>query len=214
MRRKGARHGFTLLELMVTCVIAAIVIGSVGLLGLSNQRAYQSGTASADLEVDMRRTLDHLVQELQRSGASVLIPDPAEGVGGSDVTYCQAVGATGGATVWSKPFRVRLEYEEGELDDGLDNNGNGLADEGRLVWTRDLGEPNESTRVLCHRVSEYQEGEVPNLVDDNGNGLEDERGFSLERVGDALVIRLSLECRVPEAGLQTRALETSVKLRT
>jgi hypothetical protein len=213
MNRKGARHGFTTIELMVTCVIMGIVISSVALLGLSNQRAYQSGTASADLEVDMRRTLDYLVQELMRSGASVLLPDPAEGVGGSDVTYSQAIGVAGGATVWSTPFRVRQEYEEGEVDDGLDNNGNGLADEGRLVWTRDVGEPGEHTRVLCHRVREYQAGEEPNLADDNGNGLEDERGFCLERVGDALVIRLSLESSVPDAGLQTRTLSTSVKLR-
>jgi hypothetical protein len=43
--------------------------------------------------------------------------------------------------------------------------------------------------------------------------LEDERGFCLERVGDALVIRLTLERQVSGAGLQARTIETSVKLR-
>jgi hypothetical protein len=96
---------------------------------------------------------------------------------------------------------VRFDYEEGELDDGADNNGNGLVDEGCLFWTRDVGEPSEKTHVIARGVREYLEGEEPNLDDDNGNGLEDERGFCLERVGEALVIRLTLERQVSGEGL-------------
>jgi prepilin-type N-terminal cleavage/methylation domain-containing protein len=213
MSRAHGRRGFTVLEVMISLTIMGLVISSVALLGLSNQRAYRTGAAGADLEVDVRRALDQLVQEFMRSGASVLLPDPEEGVGGSDVTYAKAVGTAGGVTTWSSQNRVRFDYEEGELDDGADNNGNGLVDEGRLIWTRDVGGPNEKTHVLCHGVSEYLEGEELNLDDDNGNGLEDERGFCLERVGEALVIRLTLEHQVSGEGLQARTIETSVKLR-
>lgn len=213
MSRAKERGGFTVLEVTISVAIMGLVISSVALLGVSNQRAYRTGAAGADLEVDVRRALDQVVQELMRSGASVLLPDPVEGVGGSDVTYAKAVGVSGGATDWGPPSRMRFEYEEGELDDGADNNGNGLVDEGRVIWTRNAGEPNESVHVLCRGVREYLEGEELNLDDDNDNGLEDERGFCLERVGETLVIRLSLERQVSGEGLQTRTIETSVKLR-
>ena len=107
-----------------------------------------------------------------------------------------------------------LDYQEGEVDDGLDNNGNGLADEGVLLWTRDLGGAGESTHVICRGVREYLQGEEPNLDADTDNGLEDEPGYCLERVGETLVIRLTLERQVSDAGIQQRTIETSVKLRS
>jgi prepilin-type N-terminal cleavage/methylation domain-containing protein len=168
MSPRRDRRGFTVIELTISVAILGLVLTSVALLGMSSQRAYRTGAAGADLEVDLRRALDHLVQEFMRSGEAVLLPDPAEGVGASDVTYQKAVGVAGGATSWSTPFRVRFEYEEGELDDGLDNNGNGLADEGRVVWTRDVGGINEATHVICRGVRELLEGGSPTWTTKTG----------------------------------------------
>ena len=80
--------------------------------------------------------------------------------------------------------RFEFVYDPDEVDDGQDNNGNGLIDEGRIVWTRNVGAPDERSVVLCHQVREYLEGEVPNGLDDNGNGLVDEKGLSFERNGE------------------------------
>ena len=209
--RPHGRQGFSLVELAISIVLLALIMGSVGLVGLSNRRAFDQGVASADLDAQLRRTTDRVVQEFMRSGASVLIPDPVEDTGASDVTYLKATGVSGGATTWSTPFRIYWDYELGELDDGLDNNGNGLIDEGRVIWVRNVG-TSDDTLVLCHGVREYLEGETANNADDNGNVLEDERGFCLERTEDSLVIRLTLE-HIAESGLQTKTIETSVKLR-
>ena len=46
----------------------------------------------------------------------------------------------------------------GEIDDGLDNNGNGLVDEGQVVWITDLGLPGQRAVVLCNWVSEALDG--------------------------------------------------------
>lgn len=212
-RPHRSKAGFTLIELTVSVVVLALILGSVGLVSLSNRKAFRQGAGSADMEVQVRRAVDRVVQELMRSGVGVLTPDPVEGTGTDDLTYQKATGAAGGATTWSTPFRLWWDYEEGEVDDGVDNNGNGLIDEGRVLYTRDVGGANERTTVLVHRVREYLEGETANNDDDNGNLLDDERGFCLERVDDAIVIRLTLEHLVGEGQLQMRTIETSVKLR-
>ena len=211
--RARRRSGFSLLEMMISVALFGLVIGSLGMIGVSNRRAYQAGTLSADLEAHARRAVDRIVQQMMRSGASVLIPDPAEGVGGSDVTYRQAENVTAGGVQWSDLYRFELQYEPGELDDGIDNNGNGLVDECRLVWTERDGEADERSTVLCRWVREYFQGEEATLGDENGNGLEEERGFCLERVGETLVIRLTLERNDPQGRPQTRSITTSIKLR-
>jgi hypothetical protein len=106
-----------------------------------------------------------------------------------------------------------LALEDGELDDGVDNNGNGLVDERKLLMTREPegGEP--LTSALAHGVRELAEGETANGLDDNGNGLKDEAGLSFERKNGRLIVRLSLEQRDGEGHLLVRSLQTSVRLR-
>ena len=115
--------------------------------------------------------------------------------------------------ILSDDSKKSLYDETGEIDDGLDNNGNGLVDEGRVVLTENLGGADERDRILARRVRELLEGELDNGVDDNGNGLVDEKGFSFERMGESLVIRMTME-RI-DVGQRTieRSAQTSVRLR-
>jgi len=217
-QRRGARAGYTLVEMMISVVVLALLLGSVGLVGMSNRRAFEQGAGSADLEVQVRRVVDHVVGELIRTGTNgavnVLVPDPIQGTGTEDLAYMKAEGIQNGATDWADTwYRLYWDYEVGEIDDGVDNNGNGLIDEGRVLYTRDLGKASEKTIVICHNVAEYLEGETANNLDDNDNGLKDERGFCIERVDDALLVRLTLETRVADSGLQARTIETSVRPR-
>ena len=109
--------------------------------------------------------------------------------------------------------RLELRYEDDEVDDGIDNDGDGVVDEGVLVLIQDWMGPTEQEVVLCHGVREFLEGETPNMLDDNGNGLIDERGFSVDLDGENLTFRLSLE-RVDASGNTViRTLESSVWLR-
>ena len=78
---------------------------------------------------------------------------------------------------------------DSDPDDGLDTAGDGLLDEGPLVWIDDYGQPDQLRRILCHDVAEFLEGEAPgNLADDNGYGLQNERGFCVD-CGSSLVQR-------------------------
>ena len=109
-------------------------------------------------------------------------------------------------------MRIALELERVELDNGLDDNGNGLVDERMVVRIEDPGGPDERRKVICHDVSEYLAGEIPNGLDDNGNGLNDERGLSFVVLGDVLTIRLTLEAPGANENMLERTVQTSVRL--
>ena len=211
--RSGAARGTTLVETMIAVLILGGVLGSFALVGNSSRRAYGTEVTGSELEAQASRTVERIAQEFILSSPGTLVPDPAQGVGADNVTYLKAVGAPGGVVAWSNTFRLRFEYETGEVDDGVDNNGNGAIDEGRVVWTANVGTPQERSVTWCHWVREYLEGEVFDLADNNGNDLDDESGLTFERVGDYLAIRLTLERPDPEGRLLRSTVETSVKMR-
>ena len=73
----------------------------------------------------------------------------------------------------------------------MDNNGNGIVDEGLIALITDPGGAAERREVLARFVAARLEGEEENGLDDNGNGLVDERGFSLVREGRLLEVRIT-----------------------
>lgn len=207
--------GFSLVEMVIVLGLAVTVVASVALVEQANTRAYTTGMLSADLEARTAATMGRLVEELSTAGRETLVPAPQPEVGGHVLSYLQATGAVGNEVIWSGLRRIELQYEIGELNDGLDNNGNGLVDEGRVVLIEDVGGPDERRHVLSRWVREYLEGEEGNGLDDNGNGLVDERGFVYEGIGESLILRVTLERPQPDGGgrLLTRSANTCVRPR-
>jgi len=212
--RKGNRQsGFSLVEVMVVVALLAVVLGSVAIVGSASDKAYETGTIESHLESRVAIAMDRVVDELRIAGVDTITPDPIQGVGASEVRYVQATGMTNGQIDWTPLRSLRLEPEVGELDDGVDNNGNGLIDEGRIVLIEDVGGAEERRWILTRWVAEFLEGEIENGVDDNGNGLVDESGFLVERIGESYVVRLTLERRTAKGYLLTRTARTSTNPR-
>jgi hypothetical protein len=113
---------------------------------------------------------------------------------------------------WDLPSSLSLELDTGEIDNGLDDDGDGLIDERRLVLTRNVGGPNTITTVLCNGIPELAEGEVANGLDDNGNGVVDEAGFNVRKVGDLLTVRLTVQAPAGGGQIITSTLSTSIVL--
>lgn len=204
--------GFTLVEMVVALGLFGLALGGLAMISGSSQRAYSHGTVSAHLESRMARTMGHVSDELRHAGAAS-VAFPAGGGVPAEVAYTQALGFVDGQVQWSDGRRLVLEYELGEVGDGIDNNGNELVDEGRLVLVTDEGEPTEHRRVLTRWVAGLLEGEVPNGLDDNGNGLIDERGFALEQRDRTLIVSMTLQRRDGDGRPVLRTGTTSVRLR-
>jgi hypothetical protein len=207
----AGRAGFTLVEAAIAAALSVLVMSSAILAARGGMGAFRATQDASDAEARVRRALDRVVFELLSVGEEELLPDPTTDFGASDMLFRKAVGLAGTDVVWGVQHRLALEYEASEVDDGVDNDENGLVDDGVLVLTRDVG-GDERRVVLCHGVREMLEGEVADGDDDNGNGVRDEAGFNVHRVGDVLFVRLSVE-EPGENGTIVRTLETSVRLR-
>jgi len=209
-----SRAGFSIIEMLISVSIAAILATSATMAAAESYVAYRTTNINSTLEANIRRSLDRVVRELMSTSFDVITPANLDDDFGSDeVVFQDAVDVVDGAIVWGNARRLAFEYEQGEFDDGVDNNGNGLVDEGMLVLTRNDGLATEHRIVICHNVSEFLEGEEDDGDDDNGNGVIDEAGFNLHQDDDVLTIRLTLEQPSEQVGVVQRTLTTSIRLR-
>ena len=208
---RRARAGFTLIELVISVALLGMVIGSAAMVSSSGYRLYQATSLESDVEARAKRALDRLAMELKPAARSSLVPDPVGNLGVASMQFAQGVDFTGaGVIVLGPPLRILFERDGAELANGVDDDNDGLVDEGSLVLVRDEGGPDERRVVLVNRVRALLEGETANLIDDNGNGLIDEPGFCVQRVDDLLTMRLSVEELGPYDERIVRTVETSV----
>lgn len=156
LRREARRalRGLTLVELMIAMTTLAVVLGAVALATLRGNRAYQTGHVVSTLENQAQRAVDRIIAELREAGRAGLVPDPQPPFGSSTLDFQCNAGWGGAAVVWDTPVRIAYELAAGEIDDGLDNDNDGVADEGDLVMRRDPGQPGEVRVVLCTNVRE------------------------------------------------------------
>lgn len=204
--------GFSLVEVLISMAMLGGLLGTMLMVVLSGSATARVGMARQSIEGAARRSLDRIATELVSAGVETLDPEPSAPWGSEQLTF-QPIEGFDGDVVWGAPRSFSLALEEGELDDGLDNNDNGLADERVLVFTRDPGGAEELATIWAHGIRELAEGELDNGEDDNGNGLADEAGLSFVQVQNRLVVRLSLEELDADGNRLVRTVETSVRLR-
>lgn len=189
----SSRSGFTLVELAFAVALLGVVTGSILMVGETTHSAYEAGATTIELESTARRALDRICDQVKASSSENTSPRPETPFSTIFVDYQRVVDFEDREAVWGDPERIVLEYDDGEADDGVDNDGDGLIDECRVVWIEGFGLANERRQVLCKDIREYLEGEEANGADDNGNGLLDERGLSFDFDGERVNVRLTLE---------------------
>ena len=210
--KRSSRAGFTLLEVAVAAGLLAVFLGSTAFLGKSVLGAFRTETAQAQKDEALQVALDRMVQRLRTIDAEALLPTA---VASSDwVEYQRATDHDGVNVIWGPVERLLFERDDNELDDGLDNDGDGLVDEGRVVWIREPGTPDERRILLATGVPETGMDETAgNGLDDDGNGLVDEGGLAFEVVGGRMRVALTLVWLDEEGVLQEIAAERSVMMR-
>ena len=210
---RKARLGFTVVELAISLTLLLIVSGVVLMATRANSQAFRTGSTVAALDALAERAVDEICERLLASSRLQCDPQIETPFHTMQVDYQRAVDATGGVLTWGAPERLSFEYSQGELDDGVDNDGNGLIDEGRVVWTENPGLANEKSAILCNWVREYLEGETEDGTDENGNFLLDERGLSFDFDGNRVTVRLTLECLDPQGFRITRTVQRTIAFR-
>jgi hypothetical protein len=193
--RPSSRSGTTLIEVVMGLTLFTAFAASAFLAIETSSRSYRTESVIARLDARAREALDDASGRLREADFDSVTPEPVvRPASASSVDFQRTRSFVNGGVVWGPTERLAFEYDPIDPDDGLDNDGDGLTDEGRLVWTENPATAGELRSVLCSHVSESLEGELPgNGLDDNGNGLVDERGFCIEFVGSQALVRITLE---------------------
>jgi hypothetical protein len=210
-RRRSA--GFTSVEVLLgSCLLGSLLL----VAGMSTDRCFalfRQRRALQTVSANANRLLHRVARELGSARRSTLLPAALETQGASSIVFQECLGVTGGAVQWSSNVTVRWERESGELDDGVDDDGDGLVDEGQAVLIEAEGQPDERRVVLAHGLCELLPGETFDGADDDADGLVDERGLCFSLEDDVLTIRVGVQEQSPDGSVLTRVVQTSVFLR-
>lgn len=209
-----ARAGLTLLELAIAAVIVAMMFGAVAITVLRADGAYREAELGAEVERDSEPALERVAREFMDAARTTVTLTPAAPLQGTSISYRRATGWGGGALQLSPTRRIRFELDPAELADGLDNDGDGLVDEGRVVLSTDVA-GGGTQAVLVTGVAALTQGELDNGADDNGDGRIDEPGFFAEfdAATSTLFLSLTLATRADDGRVVTRAARLSVRIR-
>lgn len=191
-----AAAGLTLVELAVSCLVLALVFGSLGLALSSSRTAFERGSRTMSLEQDSGRALRRVTDALRGADAASLPLVPMSPLSSRWIDFQTQTGYDGKSWTWSSPRRIEFDVLDGTLG-----------------WNEDQGLPSQTRTVWARNVPALLEGETLNGADDNGNGLIDEAGFCVTREGDLLVLRLTVERDGPLDGGQSRTTELRISLR-
>src|SRR5262249_30668064 len=189
-----SRAGMTLMEVVLGMSLFCAFASSAFLAIEASAHSYRTETTAAHLDFLAHQALDDVCDQLRAADFASITPPPAPAPSSaSSLDYQDALGFKNGAVEWGPVQRLAFEQDPSDPQDGVDNDGDGLIDEGRLVWIENPGGAGRRT-VLCSQVASSLEGEIPgNGIDDNGNGLIDERGFCIEYTGTRAVAWITLE---------------------
>ena len=155
------RAGFTAIELSIVLVLLVIVGIKAAMLFDFAAKSQIEDTAELALEDQARRTLDQVAFAVMGANRETLFPDPDSPNHDSRVWYEVSLGVEDGEVVWGDPEEISGDnsqvvwsqnpgqaderrviwsnvvrpFLEGEIQNGQDDNQNGLIDENGLNFT-------------------------------------------------------------------------------
>lgn len=210
--RRQNERGTTIVEVAVGIMVTIAMLGMW--VATSEASAATSGSVQrvSRMSQKLHRVLDRIAGELVQSSPEELTPAPVEGVGSSSLTFRRVDGFVSDQVSWGPTRTLEFRQDPADPQDGIDNDEDGLTDEGAVVLVTNPGLPNENVEVWLRGVASLQAGETYNGSDDNGNGLVDERGLSFELVGRTLTVRLTMDRVDRHGNVRQQVAETSIGL--
>lgn len=214
MQLRRNHSGFTLVELAIVVSIMGMLLGAVSVFHLRCQDSFEQSRAQSRADGAARQAAARILEELSGVSPTMFVPDPTSAFGGDTLTFQRPLSVSNvGVVAWSTQTRLALLMDDGENDNGLDDDGDGLIDEGQVIFTRNVGQVDENSTTLVRGVSEYLEGETGNVGDENANGFNDEQGFCMTLQGSLMLLRITLERPVKEGRTVLASVETAVRLK-
>ncbi len=144
--------GFTLLEVAIYIALLLILGAPLVTLVLTSARATAENSTIANVEERNRTAIFRIEKELRKSMSG----SPVVGGSGTTLTFTSTAGFDGTGPTAGPLIRFYFRASQDETVNGVDDNLNGIADEGELVWS-DLSTGAETV--------------ISSAVDMNGSGF-------------------------------------------
>ncbi len=173
--RRGAKAGFTIIEMMIGLAILALVLGNMLMLQNATSDSYESGVFGSVLEDGAETTMDRIALAVMSTSVDRLDEVLTAPSFVSSIEYEVVTDIVDGVPVIGVPERIEFLTETGEI-----------------IWTRNPEAPDEMQLTWTKHVPGMLEGESDNGVDDNGNGLTDEEGLAFNRDVNQIQVSLTL----------------------
>lgn len=180
MSRGARRAGFTLLEVMISMALIGLVLTKLTMVMDEARRAHQEESLSMALEDQAMELIDRISYAIVGSARERLTPANEAPFPMAELRYQVSLGVEDGQPVWSDPEKIGLAEETGqiywgqnvgevnerlvvwantvsemledELMNGVDDNGNQLADELGLAFV--LDDRSVTIRLSLERAGE------------------------------------------------------------
>lgn len=210
----GRRPGFTLTEMSIGLAMLVVLTNAAFVVGDSVTKTIRMEMTTGLLDAASNRAMTRIVERLRQTSMGTVAPLLATAPFSTPVISIERVtGYANQAPLLANREVIRFVYTAQDPDDGIDNDGDGVIDEGRVILIQDAGLATQKIIVLAENVREALAGEIlGNGVDDNGNGLIDERGFCINHGDGQITVRLSLEGVTHDGVVITRTLERSIRV--
>ena len=110
--------------------------------------AFAQSSATGDLDARTARAMRRMAAELIGARWATLVPVPAPPFGADGLEFERPGDTAAGVVTWGSRSQILLELATGELDNGLDDDGDGLVDERSIALVQDLGLPSEQRATI------------------------------------------------------------------
>lgn len=210
--RRLREAGMTIVEMTISSAVLVVVLSIAATAILRAQRNASGVAVRVETERRSSAGIERLTSLLGDCAGSTVAGNVAPPSGASSMTFRDRIGWSGGSVVYGELTTIQWLPDPLDAQNGIDDDRDGLVDEGRVVWQAGSGGTLKSA-VLIQNVANRLEGEIGgNNLDDNGNGLVDERGLSFVLEDGRLTIRLTIERRERDGTTRRETSQSELRI--
>lgn len=128
--------GFTLVEMTIAMTVLSILFYALFESMKISDSEYRDQTTQLEVSNGAKKIVQMIADELQNSSLTqITSPLPLFPAFANSITFSVNAGYAG-AIIWSAPITYQLTMDEGELQNGIDDNGDGRIDEQLMTRTQ------------------------------------------------------------------------------
>jgi len=139
IRLRPRNRGFTLIEIVIAMALAFLVMTGVFNVMFHWENLFTEQVRQFTVDQSAEKILQRLANEIRAADPATITPTVLSN--SSSIRFQRVTGFSGGAVQLGTPVTFGFSLAPGETANGVDQDGNGLADDGFLTMQEGTGAP-------------------------------------------------------------------------